>query len=352
MKRAAILAVGVVFMLLLGAALWRLLPSQDPLFRGRRESERIKGIAYSVGLPDALRREQLQQWRDFGPEGLQVLARALDRPPPGRRYRNFYEQLSRVLPYLLMRHLPDPGVRIKGGPRATVLDLLEQMGRDAWPVWRSVAHLLTDEDDVVRQLAINYFIANDGQFLKEKLPEKKKLLPLFIQNLRDTNSANWGLRNNAAVALKYYPDHAAIAAPALAKALQDSVPQVRIRAAEALHRLDPELAKKAGAVRVLAPLAQESDNQIAASAITVLGDFQNEPDLAVPALIDALRATNSLVVCSAVWALDRAFQNQAKVIIPEMKKAAQRTDDVGGWARNALKNLEKNNSVLPKEKAR
>ena len=340
MKRSAIIAFGIVLTLLLGVITWRLSLPQEPLFHDRPESEWIKGIVYPVGLSQAQVQEQIQRWRDFGPEGLQVLARALDRPPAGRRYRNCYERLSKVLPYSLMRHLRTPGPRISGGPRHCVVVLLDQMGRDAWPVWPSVARMLADEDDFVRQSAINFFTANDGEFLKEKPREKKKLLPLFIKNLQDTTIGNWGLRNNAAIALKYYPDHAAIAAPALTKALQDPAPHVRLRAAEALRRVDPESAKKAGAVKVVIPIAQESDDQLASQAVSALGDFQNEPELAVPALIEALRATNTLVACTAVWTLDRAFHNEAKLIIPEIKKAAERNDSVAGYAKNALRDLE------------
>jgi hypothetical protein len=107
-----------------------------------------------------------------------------------------------------------------------------------------------------------------------------------------------------------------------------------------LHGVDPESAKKAGAVNVVTPLTQESDNEIAALAVSALGDFQNEPELAVLALIEALRATNTLVACSAVWTLDGRFPRQAKLIIPEMKRAAERNDNVGGYAKNALKHLE------------
>jgi HEAT repeat protein len=340
MRRSLALALCAIFAVLLGTIAWRLQKPQDPLFHGRHESEWIQGIIYPVGLPEAQEQEQLQQWREFGPEGLQVLARALDKPPAGQRYRKFHEALSKILPYSLMRHLPSPGPRIKGGPRHCVLAVLGRMGTDAWPVWPSVAHRLADEDDFLRQSAINYFTANDGRFLKEHPQEKKKLLPLFIENLEDTRSGNWGLRNNAAAALKYYPDHAVAAAPALTKALRDPEPHVRLRAAEALHCVDPESAERTGAVKVIIPLTQEKDDQIAAVAVSALGDFQNEPELAIPALLDALRATNTLVACSAVWTLDRAYAKHAKLIIPEMRKAAERKDNVAHYAKDALRHLE------------
>jgi hypothetical protein len=61
--------------------------------------------------------------------------------------------------------------------------------------------------------------------------------------------------------------------------------------------------------------------------------------LAVPALIESLQSTNTLVACSALWSLQR-FKNHADTIIPALKKAAQREDTVGGWAKRTLKPLE------------
>jgi HEAT repeat protein len=126
----------------------------------------------------------------------------------------------------------------------------------------------------------------------------------------------------------------------LEKALQDPSPYVRLISAEALNRVDAETAKKAGAVNVMSRLMQDQDDQVASRAAFVLRQFQNEPEAAVSALLQALQSTNSNVGCNAVWSLEWAFPSYAGKIIPELRKAAERKDNVGGYARSALKRLE------------
>src|SRR6266446_7372439 len=60
----------------------------------------------------------------------------------------------------------------------------------------------------------------------------------------------------------------------------------------------------------------------------------------------AQRPTNTLVACSALWSLQR-FKNHADTIIPALKKAAQREDIVGGWAKSALKPVESEADAKP-----
>ena len=169
--------------------------------------------------------------------------------------------------------------------------------------------------------------------------EKKKLLPLFIRSLED-GGWSWNPRNNAALALRYYPEDASAITPSLVKALQDPEPHVRLQSAQTLNRVNPDAAKKAGAVSVLTNLLRNPDDQIASRAAAVLRQFQNEADIAVAALIEALQSTNSNVGCNAVWSLESAFPEYADRIIPELKKAAERKDNVGGYARSALKKFE------------
>ena len=123
------------------------------------------------------------------------------------------------------------------------------------------------------------------------------------------------------------------------KALQDPAPQVRLLAAEALNCVAPDAAEKAGAISVVIEVLKDPDDQVAYRAAEYLREFQRQPELAVPALIETLQNTNTLVACTAIWSLQR-FTNQAETIIPALKKAAQREDIVGGWAKRALKPLE------------
>jgi HEAT repeat protein len=235
-----------------------------------------------------------------------------------------------------------------GGSRLLVMDLLCRMGKDAHPTWPAVARALSDEDPWVQGRAITFFTGpeDDKAFLNQ-MPanEKKKLLPNIIRALESGGQSS-SLRNNAAIALRYYPEQTSLVAPPLVKALQDPMPLVRIRAAEALNRVDPAAASKAGAVTVLALLLRDPDYQVSGQAAFALRQCQNDSDKAVTALIEALQGTNRAVVgASAVWSLQHAFPQHADKIIPQLRKAAERNDNAGGYARSALKGLESNTAV-------
>jgi HEAT repeat protein len=98
-------------------------------------------------------------------------------------------------------------------------------------------------------------------------------------------------------------------APALTKALHDPIPQVRLLAAAALLRVDADAARKAGAMRVVISILKDPDPQVACRAAGSLGGFQAQPELAVPALIECLRHTNTLVASQAVWSLEQFGSN-------------------------------------------
>ena len=344
MKHTRYLLLFALAVLLLGGLGWLVLPPRDPLFHGKRESEWITNIVYGMHLSEEQNREQGQRWRDFGREGLRVLERGLAKAPRARAYRMFHRQLEPKLPRALVRLLPAPRMDTQSGTRMCVLDLLWRMGKDARSAWPAVARALEDEDPGVRGMAIVFFThpEDDTAFLNQ-MPavDKRKLLPLFIRALEDTG-ANWywSLRNNAALALKYYPEQAPRVAPPLAKALHDPVPYVRLTSAEALNRVDPDAAKQAGAMTVMIKLLQDPDDQVASRAASVLRQFQQDADAAVVALIETLHGTNISVGCNAVWALEWAFPKHADKIIPELRKATEREDNVGSCARVALEHLE------------
>jgi HEAT repeat protein len=199
-----------------------------------------------------------------------------------------------------------------------------------------------DESDRVVESALGFFNSSgDDSCILNRLPpgQKAALLSPLLRALQ--NSANWGLRNNAALSLRFYPEQRKVVTPVLLKGLKDPQPQVQLLAAEALIRVDPEAASKAGVTSILVAISKNPDDQIAWKAVTALGGrgSQLDLDLAVPALVECLRSTNSLVACSAVWALEYAgkeFETYSNTIVPALISAAERTNDAAGHARNAL----------------
>src|SRR6266536_1984566 len=309
----------------LGLWFGNVVPPSDPLFRGKHESEWVKHLKYSDD-------EQVKEWRGYGEEGVQVLIRALEGAAhPGERA---YRRYSRLLPAWLRRWLPAPKPDSTQTTRECLVSLLCSLVNDAKsaaPVMIRTAR--NDEVNSVRQSAIGYFISSAGEnCLLNQLPanQKQALLPSLISAMQDA-----GLRHNAAIALKFYPEQREVVAPVLVKALQDPQPHVRLCAAEALNRVAPSLAKKAGATSMLAAIAKDPDDQVASKAVAALGHPGSQPDLAVPALVECLHSTNTLVGCEAVWALEWApkeFSAYSETIIPALRIAAKRKDSVGRYA--------------------
>jgi hypothetical protein len=320
----------------MGLALWWgkvALASRERVFRGKPESEWIKNLKYWDD-------PQVAEWRSYGEEGVQVLIRGLQRAyrPRERLYRNCY----RPLPPLLQRFLPNPKQDSTRVRRMCLVSLLASLGTNALsatPVMIWTAR--EDESDTVRQGAISYFNSTeDDKSILNRLPRNQKdaLLPALIRSVQDPG--NWGLRNNAALSLQWYPERRDIVAPVLLGALKDPQPQVRLLAAEALNRVAPDIARKAGATSVLVAIAKNPDGQIAYRAVAGLGHAGSDPILAVPALVECLQSTNTLVAFQAVCVLARPpedFISYSNTIISGLKSAAERKDNHAADARNALK---------------
>jgi hypothetical protein len=335
-RRRRLLAASLILILVVAGLVlcWttRTRDGGDRLFRGKPESEWIRNLKYSDD-------EQVKQWRAYGEEGVQVLIRGLKRAnhPSEQTYR----RLSRSLPAPIRRCLPAPKLDLTQSTRQCLVSLLSSLGAaasNATPVM--IWTVRKDESDSVRQSALCYFnTSEDENCLLNKLPaaQKAALLPPLLDAMQ--NSADWGLRNNAALALRYYADQRSSVAPVLVNALQDPEPHVRLLAAEALNRVDPQGASKAGTTAILVAITKNPDDQIASRAVAALGRRGSQPDLAVPALVESLRSTNTLVACQAVWVLEwsaREFQLYSNAIVPALSSAAQRKDNVGNYARNAL----------------
>ncbi|MCX6928671.1 MAG: HEAT repeat domain-containing protein [Verrucomicrobia bacterium] len=316
--------------------------SADRVFQGKPEHYWVTNVSYS---PSDV---EIKQWQEFGPEGVRVLIRGLEKANHAweKKYRSIYRQVAPRLPVGLARFLPNPKMDSTRGTRMCLVSFICKLGTNATMAEPIMARMLSDEDASVQQLAINFFTWGESEtaLLNQLDPkEKRRLLPAFIRALR--NQTHDGLRNNAAIALKYYPEHRQIVVPALVAALNDPVPRVRLMVAGALNQVDPDTSKRVRAVSVVIPILKDPDNQVAFRAAGLLGNMKNEAELAVPALIEALENPDELVACTAVWmleALERGGQLEpyVKTVIPALTKAAERKDSVAGYARFALKRFQ------------
>jgi hypothetical protein len=119
-----------------------LLP-QSTRFHGKPASEWIKGITYFGDYA------QVKQWRAFGPEGLHLLARALDKGRLHRKaYRWFMPRLPGPINSFLYLRLPKRADA--HATRMCVISLLRQLGKDAKPVEPAIARALNDDNSGVR----------------------------------------------------------------------------------------------------------------------------------------------------------------------------------------------------------
>ena len=131
----AVLGLGII---LIGCLALVALAPRELFFHGKPESQWITNIVYGMSLSEDQNKEQVQRWRDFGPEGLRVLERGLA-PNRGLTYQKLYGRLASILPGPTLRLLPAPPPKTVGGTRHIVMDLLCRMGKDAYPAWPAVA---------------------------------------------------------------------------------------------------------------------------------------------------------------------------------------------------------------------
>ncbi len=331
-RRQLILLFTLLTALLLGTG-WLLLRSRDPLFHGKPESVWIANLAYNDD-------EQTKQWKGFGPEGVRVLVHGFNKAnrPWERAYRRVYRKIPPALPSRLVSLLPAPAMDLSRSTRMRVVSLLSAIGDDAELATPALENALKDEDSGVRQLAITFFTrGEDSNAPLNRLPHKIKnrLLPRFLDALQGRNQ---GLRNNAALALRYYPEQAEVVAPALIKALSDPDPKVQLLAAQSLHQIAPEKIVPAGVVPITTRLLKNRDDQIAHRAAQLLGLMRKEPAVAVPALIEASESTSVLVASCSLSALGN-FPEQSDLILPVLKKASENPEPA--IRRSALDSLKK-----------
>lgn len=238
-KTLRITAIALIVAATLGLVTWELIRPKDPLFRGKPESYWVTQLTYG---DDA----QVEQWRGYGSAGVLVLVRALEgaKRPGDRFYRATYRNLAKVLPGKVVRVLPAPRMDITRSERLKIVELLSRLSKDAREATAVMTLALEDEDHSVRQIAINFFTRGEDEtcLLNQLEPRTKaRLLPKFVHAMHDPNT---GVRNNAAVALRFYPEAAKEVTPVLLNALGDPDPKVQRLAGIALRQVDPAAFEK------------------------------------------------------------------------------------------------------------
>jgi len=305
-KLAIVAATGLI----LATSVSVVVVEKTSLFQGKTESEWIKSIVY-FGDSD-----QTELWRSLGPRGVQMLVRALKSPTNDHDIRM---------------------IAASHGTRMRAASLLSQLGNDAKSAIPELIDLLkTETDQGVRGIELAYF---EGPI--ENMDEKEKAA-LFPELLRAMQSKSSSVRNNALVALQFYPDQTETVVPLMVKSLQDPNPQVRLMAVKALNRVDPQNAATSDFVRVLVGCltGPPGDTPGAANeAVIMLGNLHRAADLAVPALIQSLQSADPYIRQNSAAALGR-FGGQAKPAESALQNALEDSDaNVRRQAAAALKRI-------------
>ncbi|HTJ00280.1 MAG TPA: sigma-70 family RNA polymerase sigma factor [Dongiaceae bacterium] len=281
--------------------------------QGKTESEWIRSIVYNDDD------QQRTLWHSLGPKGIQMLLRAMRPPPTG-----FNEAQASASHDTRMR-------------AARLLCELGDYKEDTSAASKVIQLLKAEKDDSVRGLELGYF-AVPIQSMDEK--DKAVLFPELLHAMQSLHS---GVRNNALVALQFYPNRADTVVPLMVAALKDPSPMVRIMAVKALSKVDPQNSAKIDFVPVLvacltgSPGDPESE---ANEALILLGDWHREPDLAVPALIQSLQSADPYLRANSAAALGK-FGGQAKPAVAALKKALADSDvNVRRQAAAALRRID------------
>ena len=252
------------------------------------ESALIKSIVY-FGDDD-----QVKRWQVLGTRGIRILLQALQ--------SSEYAHPTRMC----------------------VASLISQLGQDAQiAIPDLISFLKTEKDNGVRGLLLAYF---EGQMDGLTADQKSEMLPELIHALENRDSS---VRNNALVLLQSYGTQSETVLPLMVKAAQDSNPQVRLMAVKGLEQLDPQNSVGVDRVSVLAGCVTgpPGDSSGAANeAVILLGKLHRDPDIAVPALIQALRSNDRYVRQNAAVALGQ-FHEQASPALVSLEKALEDPDD-------------------------
>jgi RNA polymerase sigma factor (sigma-70 family) len=305
---------------------------KESLIQGKTESEWIKSIVYRGDD------NQTKLWHSLGPKGIQMLLRAMK---PSRDVLTYEQALA--------GHGTVDGTALKKGvagidTQMRAAFLLSQLA-DKYDVRSAIPEVIkllkSENDDEVRAGELGFFEI-PIRSMSEK--EKTALLPELVRSLHGNKS---DVRNNALVALQYYSDRKETVIPLIIQSFQDPSPLVRMMAVKALYQIDPQNTARTNFVPVLVGcLNGPQDSTAVNESVIMLGSLHRAPDLAVPALVQALQSDQNWVRANAAAALGR-FGGQARAAVPALKKALEDSDaNVRRQAAAALKGI--NSSTPPR----
>ncbi len=308
--------------------------TRDRVFRGKPESQWIAELKYN----DA---EQVKQWKEFGPGGVHVLVRGLEQAnaESDRIWRNsrWAPRLMNICPPLA-RFFPVPKVDSTYERQTSIVDLLSRLGKDAMDAVPVMMRAAASRYSAIRLSAICFFTSGEDDNAPLRLMsrrDKRELLNTLIDAMHDSD---WGMRNNAAIALGYYADEKEKVAPILVKALADNKPEVQLLAAGSLLKVAPDQLLPSGAIPTVIALANNPDDQIAYRALELLGDMQKEPVKVLPVLCEAAMCTNLLLSDTAIHALTQ-FPEHSAITLPVLEKIAEHNSQTSGHAKDAVKKI-------------
>jgi hypothetical protein len=262
------------------------------LIKGKTEADWIKSIDYNGDSAET------ERWRTLGPDGLRILIRALNagNGPIESRYPRLWGRL----PPFFRNYLPAP---VNSYPtRMCAASMLRRLEASAKPVFANMIRALKREKTEGVQEGIIGCFSYEHNCLKSMKQEQADLLPVLTAAMQ---SSNWGVRNDAALALGSYSDHAEATTPVLLNAIHDSNAEVQMAAAGALRQIAPRSAARMEVVDAVIKILKNPDDQIALPAAEWLGETGTNALPAVPVLIEYAHGTNRLMASVAARALRR-----------------------------------------------
>jgi hypothetical protein len=311
-----------------GGLFWAAFHTRERTFRGKPESWWFTNITYFA------QDDEVKQWRSYGPDGVNVLIRALEKgnAPLDRTWANVWPRI----PWRVRQKLPAPADF--GSIRMCAASMLTRLGPDARAAVPAFLHnLQVERRDSVRQVVLGYF---------EQPPPltEKEMTSLFSEFVQAAESRDSGVRNNAVVALRNCTNRLDVVMPIMLRTLHDPAVGVRLTTAKMLDELDHQVALKAGIVQITADcLANPNpmpDVWVPNEAVFFLGRLHSNPEISVPPLIASLSHKDSYVRGNAAWSLGR-FGSGAKAAVPALQKALEDSDAyVRKQATNALKSID------------